>query len=232
MRVSVIIPAWNEEAYVGNTLHALQTSAAECSIPVDVIVVDNLSSDETAGIAREAGADVVQEPVHNVALVRNAGARAAQGDILVFLDADTIVPPHFLPRIVQVMQAPAWCGGAADLIHRPSSRLARAYLLAWRMLGKVLGLAQGAAQFCRSDAFKHLGGYDETLFMGEDVDFYWRLRRYGKVEFLKDVQVVPSPRRFDSWPLWRILLWTNPLFVIFFRRFPHAWPGWYSHPPR
>jgi hypothetical protein len=68
--------------------------------------------------------------------------------------------------------------------------------------------------------------------MGEDVDFYWRLRKLGTVKFLRDVQVVASPRRFDLWPLWRILVWTNPLFIMAFQKSSRAWRGWYEHPPR
>jgi hypothetical protein len=71
------------------------------------------------------------------------------------------------------------------------------------------------------------------MFMGEDVDFYWRLKRFAKrhharVCFIKDIQVVPSTRRFDRWPFWRTLVWTNPLFIIIFRRSPGLWKEWYS----
>jgi hypothetical protein len=98
-------------------------------------------------------------------------------------------------------------------------------------------MAQGATQFCRRDSFMALKGYDETLFMGEDVDFYWRLRRFAtpqnaRVVFIKDLKVVPSTRRFDQWQLWRILLWTNPLVVLMFRRRKSCWEGWYRAAPR
>lgn len=232
MQITVVIPAFNEQIHLGRTLQALHTSIKGCTVPVQVIVVDNESSDATAKIAREAGAEVVPEKVHNVARVRNTGARAASGDVLVFLDADTLVPPGFLPRVAEEMSAPECCGGTADISHQPSSKIVRAYLLGWRVVGRILRMAQGAAQFCRREAFDRLGGYDESLYMGEDVDFYWRLRKLGMVKFLRDVQVVASPRRFDRWPLWRTLVWTNPLFVLAFRKTPWAWRGWYQNPPR
>jgi len=232
MRISVIIPAFNEERYLANTLRALNAAISWCAAPVQVIVVDNQSSDGTAKIAREAGAEVVSEAAHNVARVRNTGARTAIGKVLVFLDADVLVPPTFITRVVAEMSTPDCCGGAADIFHRPSSRAVRAYLYCWRLIGRVLGMAQGAAQFCSRGAFERLGGYDEALFMGEDVDFYWRLRKLGAVAFLHDVKVVASPRRFDRWPLWRTLVWTNPLFILARRRSPQAWRGWYEHPPR
>jgi len=232
MRISVVIPAFNEQNCLGQTLDALRAAIEQCTVPVDVIVVDNESRDDTAKIARDAGATVVQETVHNVARVRNTGAHAASGDVLVFLDADVLVPPHFVARVVEQMSAPDCCGGAADVSHQPSSKIVRAYLLGWRVLGRMLGMAQGAAQFCRREAYERLGGYNESLYMGEDVDFYWRLRKLGSVAFLRDVQVVASPRRFDRWPLWRTLLWTNPLFILVFRKSPRAWRQWYEHPPR
>ena len=105
------------------------------------------------------------------------------------------------------------------------------------MIGRLLSIVQGATQFCRRDAFERLRGYDESQYMGEDVDFYWRLKRLnaatgGSVKFLGVVQVVPSPRRFDHWPLWRTLVWTNPLFIAAFRKVRWAWPQWYKHPLR
>ena len=107
----------------------------------------------------------------------------------------------------------------------------------WRFVGKVTGMAQGATQFCRKDIYASLHGYDETLYMGEDVDFYWRLKRFAKrcnsyVQFIDDLQVSPSSRRFDEWSMWRTLVWTNPIFILVFRRRKSVWKGWYSVVPR
>ena len=74
---------------------------------------------------------------------------------------------------------------------------------------------------------------DERAWIGEDVDFYRALRRLARqerrtVRLIRQPRVQPSCRRFDTWPLWRILVWTNPLFIALFRRWKTAWPGWYS----
>jgi glycosyltransferase involved in cell wall biosynthesis len=235
--LSVIIPAFNEELYLPPSLQSLQRAAAECGCNVELIVVDNASTDRTAEIARASGAQVIHEPVHNVARVRNSGAAAARGDVLVFVDADTIVPPGFLESVHQAMTDPQCLGGSADIVHLVQSRVLRVYLRAWRWIGSRLGMAQGAAQFCRASAFRVLKGYDEAQFMGEDVDFYWRLRKLsaktrGHVRFLGDVKVVPSPRRFDTAPVWRTLIWTNPVFILAFRKSRSAWAQWYVTPPR
>jgi glycosyltransferase involved in cell wall biosynthesis len=237
MLLSVVIPAYNEERCLPETLSHLKQAAARCPSPVEIIVVDNQSTDRTAAIAESHGAAVVPEAVHNIARVRNAGAAHARGDVLVFVDGDTKVPVQFLRRVAEVMADPNCLGGAADILHTPSSRTLRLYLGAWRLFGNLLGMAQGAAQFCRRSAFDTLGGYDESQFMGEDVDFYWRLknaaaRQHGHVQFLADVRVAPSPRRFDRWPLWRTLVWTNPLFIAIWRKNPKFWRDWYVRLPR
>jgi glycosyltransferase involved in cell wall biosynthesis len=241
MLITVVIPAFNEEDYLGECLAALDRAGAFLqkreSIPAEIIVVDNDSLDSTADVARDFGATVVKETCHNVAKVRNAGAGFANGDVLVFVDADTIVPDELLWRIVEVMAEPACFGGAVDTNCRPAKLTSKIYLQFWRIAGKLAGMAQGATQFCRKDTFLALGGYDETLFMGEDVDFHWRLKKFarrhnGSVIFVEDMQVIPSTRRFDQWGLWRTLIWTNPLFILLFRRRKTAWRGWYREVPR
>jgi glycosyltransferase involved in cell wall biosynthesis len=241
MTISVVIPAFNEERFLPLTLQHLHQAVRHLGIDsdrhVEIIVVDNASSDRTAEIAITAGARIVSVPEHNIGRVRNAGAIAASGDLLVFLDADTLVPETTLSRIVSVMLDPSCAGGAVDTNYQPVRPLVRAYLRLWRLIGLSLGMAQGALQFCRRDAFTALTGYDETIYMGEDVDFYWRLKKSAKgrgehLRYLRDIQVTPSCRRFDQWPTWRTLIKTNPLYIAFFRKRSSAWRGWYSDVPR
>ncbi len=237
MALSVIIPTFNEESYLPGTLSSLQKAISVCTCGVEVIVVDNASADRTAEIARSFGATVAYEPVHNIARVRNTGATLAHGDVLIFLDADTPVPSHFLRTVAEAVEDPACIGGRPDVVHTPKSRVLRAYFSAWRWFGTKLGMAQGAGQFCRKTAFNALDGYDQSYFMGEDVDFYWRLQRLcmksgGYLKFLDDVRLFPSPRRFDHTPIWRTLIWTNPLCLAPFRKSKSVWAEWYVRPPR
>lgn len=235
--LSVIIPAFNEERYLPRTLEHLRRAADHLGSDVEVIVADNASTDRTAEIASGSGARVVPVPEHNIGRARNAGASAAAGDVLVFLDADTLVPEGVLGRIAGLMGDGSCLGGAADIDHRPARAAIRLYLRMWRLIGLSLGMAQGALQFCRRDAFAALKGYDESVYMGEDVDFYRRLGKLARargqhVRILRDVRVVASARRFDQWPTWRILIQTNPLYITLFRRYRAAWRGWYSDVPR
>ena len=240
MTVSLIIPAYDEERYIGATLESIKRAASYAfgeQTQLDIIVVDNASTDATAEIARSYGARVIPEPHRSVARARNVGASLAAGEILVFLDADTLVPEGFFVRVTETMQDSCCFGGAVDTHHQSQRRWVRFYLLLWRHLGRMAHMAQGAAQFCRRDAFVLLGGYDEALYMGEDVDFYWRLRRLAKqrggyAPLIADLQVTPSPRRFDRWSAWQILVWTNPIFIWLFRHRKSVWRGWYEQPVR
>ena len=239
--ISVIIPVFNEERYLPATLAAVKASAfllqSRDGVNTEVIVVDNSSTDSTAKVASSLGARVIAESKHNIARVRNRGAADARGKVLVFLDADTCIPEELLPRIHRILAAPDCAGGAVDTQYRPKKRSVRVYLGMWRILAGAAGIAQGATQFCLRETFTSLGGYDESLFMGEDVDFYSRMRRHarrigGRVRFIDELKVTPSCRRFDHWPLWRTLIWTNPLVIAPLRRASSMWRGWYDTPLR
>ena len=235
------MPAFNEEACLPSTLDSIRTAAAHLrgrvNIDIDMIVVDNNSEDETAAVAREMGASTVPEPMQGIARARNTGARHAEGDVLVFVDADVTVPPQMLEVIHKAMSDPACIGGAVDVDYRPERLSIRLYLHTWRLLARLTGMAQGATQFCRQGVFEQVGGYDEKAWIGEDVDFYAALRKYAKlkkrtVQFIRSPPVRPSCRRFDKWPVWKVLVWTNPLFIALFRRRKGVWGGWYSRPVR
>ena len=241
MKLTIIIPAFNEEAYLPSTLDSIQTSVAHLrshsDAEIDTIVVDNSSEDATAAVARSKGATVIHEPVQGIARARNAGAGHADGDVLVLVDADVILPPTLLAEIHTAMSDPAYVGGAVEVEYRPKRRSMRVYLRAWRLLSRFTGMAQGATQFCRKTAFDEVGGYDEKAWIGEDADFFWAVKKLARrtdrtVRFIKEPCVRASSRRFDKWPLWKILVWTNPLFIILFRRRKAFWSGWYSRAVR
>jgi len=241
VKLSIIIPAFNEAAYIGATLDSLEAAAAhlraQSGAEVDVVVVDNNSTDDTAAIARSKGARVVEEPVQGIARARNAGARHADGDVLGFVDADVTAPVTLLDTIHAAMADPSCVGGGVDAEYRPRRLLVRLHLRAWRLLARLLDMVQGPTQFCHASVFEEVGGYDESAWLGEDVDFYWSMKRLAKrtggtVRFIRDPRVRPSSRRFDTWPLWKVLVWTNPLFIALFRRRKGMWGGWYARPVR
>lgn len=238
MKLSVIVPAFNEEAVLPMTLARIRMALNAAAAESELIVVDNASTDATARIAEDAGAKVMFEPTRNIAAVRNRGADGADGDVLVFVDADTMVPETFFNAILRALEADDCYGGAAaveyDQLRRPWMKW---YLAGWKVWAALGNFAQGAAQFARRQVFAAVGGYDESIFMGEDIDFYWRMRRYarrhgGDVTILREPPVVTSGRRFNRMNLWRTLVLTHPAFIRLMWRRKRWWREWYDHAPR
>jgi glycosyltransferase involved in cell wall biosynthesis len=237
--ISVIVPAFNEERALPNALERFQRARAH--LPdgaVELLVVDNRSTDRTPAIAAAAGARVILSASVGISHARNAGAHAARGRLLVFIDADALYGERLLERIDATLADERCAGGAADAPYEPArKRLVRWYLAFWRVIGLLLRMSQGTVQFCRADAFRALDGYATDQYMGEDVDFIWRLRRYARrhgqrVVILTGLGVRQSARRFDQWPLWRTLVWTNPLVIAALRGRAGPWREWYERPPR
>ena len=234
MKFSVIIPAYNEEEYLPATLAALKDAANETNLPAEIIVVDNESADKTAQIAKNFGAKIVSEREHNIAKVRNAGAKTANGDVLIFIDADTLVPKTLFHKIADAMREEKCSGGAVAVSYEEFQRKwIKYYLLGWRFWASVFNMKQGAAQFCRKSVFEKVQGYDETIYMGEDISFYWKLSEFarktgGFLTFIENPKVITSTRRFDKMSVWKTLLLTHPLIIGLARRKKSAWKEWYE----
>ena len=233
MKLSIIIPAYNEERVLPATLARINEALSQITTPAEVIVVDNASTDKTSEVAQLGGAVVVLETEHNISQVRNMGAHHATGDVLIFIDADTSVPPSLFEKISEAMNDSNCFGGAVavnyDNLERPLMKL---YLGGWKIWVSLFEMAQGATQFCRRSVFEEVGGYDRTIFVGEDIEFYWRLARFtrrnkGHLHFIKHPQVVTSARRFNKMSLWKVLLLTHPLFVLLAWRKRGFWNDWY-----
>src|SRR5205814_1448546 len=111
--ISFVVPAYNEERLIGGTLDAIHAAAREIGQHYEVIVADDASTDRTAAIARAHGARVIAVRFRQIARVRNAGARAATGSVLIFVDADTIVTPVTVRRTLDALAGGAAGGGAA-----------------------------------------------------------------------------------------------------------------------
>ena len=234
MKLSVVIPAYNEERYLPETLALITNALSVSGCQSEIVVVDNDSHDQTRTIAESNGASVVREAEHNISRVRNTGAKHATGDVLIFIDADTHVPEALFQRIANTMQDEKCFGGAVSVkwgrLERTWMKL---YLLGGQFWTTVFNMKQGAAQFCRKSVFEKLGGYDSTIFMGEDVEFYWRLSKFakgkgGRLDFIEDLHVTTSTRRFDKMSLGKTFLLTNPMFIPFAWRQKGWWKDWYE----
>jgi glycosyltransferase involved in cell wall biosynthesis len=235
--LSVVIPAYNEQAYLPRYLPTVLASARTWQQAgggeVEVIVVNNASTDDTAQTARSLGARVVFESERNIATARNTGAADARGHLLFFADADTALPPEAISEAAAAMASGTHVGGAIPPRYVCRRSGARVLCRFWDWYRARHHGAQGVAQFCTVDAFTRLGGYDTTLYMSEDIEFYARLRALGQQTgrpalILEHLRVEPSTRRYDRWSTWRMLWWQNPITARLFLSSPRFWRHWYS----
>lgn len=211
MRVTVVIPAHNEELLLPRTLASL-AEAERCVVAdaalgverVEVVIVDDASTDGTARVARERGAGVVSIDRRQIAAARNAGARAATGDWLVFVDADTVVPGETLRAALRALADGAAGGGAMPTFDGRVPRYARVVLPVCTGLLRLAGASGGCFLYCTRGAFEAAGGFDEALFASEELGFCRRLRRSGRVRILRE-RVVTSGRKLRAYSPWELL---------------------------
>ena len=211
-RVSFVLPAWNEELLLPGALDAIRRAADQIGLSHQIIVADDASTDRTADVARASGAEVVPCDHRQIAATRNSGARASDGDLLIFVDADTRVTADAVRAAVDAVNRGATYGGADvtwdGAIPLWSRALLRLTLLMYRF-GK---LASGAFLFCRRDAFERAGGFDESLYAAEEYYLSKRLKKLGRHAWVKD-RVVTSGRKLRAHSSWELLRDTARLML-------------------
>jgi glycosyltransferase involved in cell wall biosynthesis len=182
VKISIIVPAFNEEKLLGETLACIRDAAA--GLDAELIVCDNNSTDRTAEIARLAGAKVVFEPVNQISRARNAGAAAASGEWLVFVDADSFPDRALFADLAEAIAGGRCIGGGATVRFDRADRLAAGAVAAWNLVSRAMRWAAGSFVFCRASAFRELGGFSTELYASEEIDFSRRLKRLGRMVIL------------------------------------------------
>ena len=212
--ISIIVPAHNEEALLGATLAALRTAGAGLGEAHEIVVVDDSSTDRTAEIAREHGARVVGVGVHQIAAARNAGARAATGDLLVFVDADTIVSARVLRAAVETLRGGAVGGGTSAVFEPGAPPWAHRAIAFAAFIMRTAQWAPGCFFFARRDAFERAGGFDERYFASEEIHLSRAMKRQGRFVVLADT-VLTSARKAEHYSM------SHSLWLMM----RMAWPG-------
>ena len=179
MKISIVIPAFNEERLLGESLSqikAASTAFTERGWETELIVCDNNSTDRTAEIARAAGATVVFEPVNQIARARNSGAAAATGDWLVFVDADSHPSAGLFADVADQVVSGKCLAGGATLRLDENNLPAKSIVWTWNRTSRFLKLLAGSFIFCDAEAFRKLGGFSHELFAAEELEFTKRLK--------------------------------------------------------
>jgi glycosyltransferase involved in cell wall biosynthesis len=192
--LSFIVPAYNEEFELSRTLSAIHSAARSAGHEYEIVVVDDASTDGTVPVARAEGATVVQIQRRQIAAARNAGAKIASGEVLFFVDADTrILPTHITDALI-ALQNGCSGGSARVAIEGEIPRWARIFVRVFSILYFGNNLGAGAFLFTTRQFFDRVGGFDEKLFIGEEVFFSIALKKIGRFKLLP-VPILTSGRK-------------------------------------
>ncbi len=187
--ISVVLPTYNEEHYVGSLLSSIKQQTYK---NYEIVAVDSFSSDKTKKILKAYGSKVVSVPKTNISAARNAGIRNAKGDIIAFIDADYILTKNIFEEVVKRFSE----DGKSKLVClEPRNKvslkdLKRKDRIKFRTLNFIIGVYKRASfftpipaaygcDFCRKDAVTKAGFFNENIDVGEDKEFFSRLRRHG-----------------------------------------------------
>lgn len=230
MRISVVIPTWNEAAWLPRLLETLDRLQG-----IDeVIVADNNSSDGTGRIAKRHSARVVSGGLPGTA--RNSGAAIAAGDIVVFIDADTLVSQDVVDLLKVHLSNSSIVAVHFRICPITLSKFRRtcyALMDAYFRLLSLVGLSFGVGSFIavKKRAFEQVGGFNQDVKAAEDLELLRRLSRIGRVKYETSVPVYVSSRRFDVESVFlyviKCLLWAFlRLIGTGFSVVPYVWTGY------
>lgn len=198
MKLSVVVPAYNEEKLLAAALDHVSRGMAvfagrgwDC----ELIVCDNNSTDRTPDIARTAGARVVFEPVNQISRARNTGAAAASGEWLLFVDADSSPSPALFADVLREIESGRCVGGGATVAMPGSRPDVRLWTVAWNAFSRTTSWAAGSFFFCEARAFAEVGGFSERLYAAEELDLSRRLKRRGRFVILSRHPLATSDRK-------------------------------------
>ena len=210
--LSFIVPAHNEEHELPETLHSIRLAAETAGAAYEIVVADDASTDATAEIAQALGARVLPVDLRQIAAVRNAGARAAQGETLFFVDADTRIVAAHITGALEALESGCSGGSARVALDGEVPLWARIFLRAFSTVYFAANLGVGAFMFARRETFEAVGGFDEQYFAGEEAYLSMALRKMGPFKILR-TPIVTSARKIRMHPPRFVLAQS---FFIFF----------------
>ena len=219
MRVSVVLPAFNEEKLLPAALAAVREAASAFTSrgwDWECVVCDNNSTDGTAAVASAAGATVVFEPVNQIGRARDAGARVATGDWLVFIDADSTPSSALFASIADRIASGRALGGGSTVELEPGTpRYARFVCGLWNLWSRLAGWAAGSCVWVEAEAFRSAGGFGTEYYAGEEVFLSRRLKTLARRSGRRFVILSEHPLRTSSR---KLKLYTLTEAVRFFFR--------------
>ncbi len=203
--ISFIVPAHNEELWIGKCLASIRTTMEKLAEPYEVIVVDDASTDSTPRIAEQMGVRTLRVEHRKISAVRNAGARAARGEVFFFVDADTQVNERAVGAAIGVLRTGAAGGACVFEFDGPEPLWGRIIHRFAVTMGRLIRLAGGCFLFCTRQAYAATGGFSENLYAGEDIAFVQALKKVGRFVVPKPT-VVSSGRKLSVVGPWEVIM--------------------------
>jgi glycosyltransferase involved in cell wall biosynthesis len=200
VKISIIVPAFNEEQLLPSALAAIHDACHgfwELGWETELIVCDNNSRDQTAQIARAGGARVVFEPVNQIARARNTGAAAATGDWFLFIDADSRPSADLFRAVAQGINSGKYLAGGAALRLDEATRLTRLIARIWILWSRLARHMAGSFIFCEAATFRSLGGFNQELYAGEEIELSSRLKKLARQRGRR-LTIIAEPRLVTS----------------------------------
>ena len=183
MKLSLVVPAFNEESLLADSLRSVGAAAGvfgRLGWATELIVCDNNSTDRTPHIARAAGARVIFEPVNQISRARNTGAAHATGDWLIFVDADSRPSPELFADVAEAIGNGRCLAGGSTILLDRNHRAVTLIIQVWNLLSRMKKWAPGSFIFCDATAFHEVGGFSQELYAGEEIDLFRRLKRLAR----------------------------------------------------
>ena len=183
MMVSVIVPAFNEERGLAASLRSIRQAMGVLDAAgwsSELIVCDNNSTDRTAAIAREEGAQVVFEPINQISRARNTGAAKATGSWLIFVDADSHPSRGLFADVLRVLQGGRCIAGGSTIRFDAPDRILAFVAWSWNAISRRTRWAAGSFMFCAATAFREAGGFSQELYATEEIDLSRRLKHLAR----------------------------------------------------
>ena len=234
---SIVVPAFNEERYLPQTLDKLRSAMATVAMAGEIIVVDNNSTDRTNEVARHWDATVAFEAINQISRARNTGARCARGRYLIFVDADTRVSPELLQLALDRLEGKDCAGGGAAVApDRPLKPLYRLAINVWNRFSIRFKIAAGCFIFCLREGFEAVGGFSQKVYVSEEVWFSrdigrWARSRNLSFSIIDQVPAVTSMRKLSWFSSYHTLaLLVSMIFFPLIVRHRSLCRFWYRRP--
>jgi glycosyltransferase involved in cell wall biosynthesis len=183
MKVSVVIPAFNEEKLIQSSLRSIKNATQafkDRGWEIEIIVSNNNSTDRTQELAEAEGAKVVFEPVNQISRARNAGAAAATGEWIVFVDADSFPSRELFADTADAIVSGRYVAGGCTVVLDEAPLAARLVASGWNLVSRTMKWCAGSYIFCETKAFRALGGFSLELFAAEELDLSNRLKAHAR----------------------------------------------------